>query len=376
MDGDRGIIIECFLDNYFPTDVSKLINDYEHEFEGKWYNFGKHANWVKCIAVITLKRSPTNVPPEKRIISGSDDGTLKIWNLQTRNLDATLINSPFGVFSVIALNNGQIVYGLSNGSLRVCNITFLKGEHNFDECNDENMYELEGHTNGIYSLVSLLDGRIASGSSDNTIRIWNLKTKKCDAILRGSGNDANAIYCINVLANGQIISGSRVGTLEIWNPQENNTYEEKSSKVRLCHASNVIHIGKLSNGSSDCCFAAERIMSAGCDGKLNIWGVQNEKFELDCTFDEFKQCHQYSKCECDGGSHNLISSFVELSKGRILGGTYHGQLKYLRLNDNTIEYINNFGERCNISNGIHCMTAYDNNQIISGSIDGTLKLWY
>ncbi|HEV3076949.1 MAG TPA: hypothetical protein VHB47_21180 [Thermoanaerobaculia bacterium] len=62
--------------------------------------------------------------PDGRVISGSDERTLRIWDLAT---------------------------GRTTGTL-------------------------EGHWSGVYALAVLPDGRVVSGSEDHTLRIWDLAT--------------------------------------------------------------------------------------------------------------------------------------------------------------------------------------------------------
>ena len=46
----------------------------------------------------------------------------------------------------------------------------------------------------------LQDGRIVSGSSDYTLRVWNISTGECDRVLKGHSDVSNRIY-INISIN-------------------------------------------------------------------------------------------------------------------------------------------------------------------------------
>ena len=41
------------------------------------------------------------------------------------------------------------------------------------------------HSRAVESLACLGDGRLASGSSDKTIKIWNIETRACERTLEG-----------------------------------------------------------------------------------------------------------------------------------------------------------------------------------------------
>jgi WD40 repeat protein len=141
-----------------------------------------HSKWINCFAILP----DNNAARSFRIISGSEDTTLKIW----------------------------------------------KFEHTIKcECT------LRGHTGGVKCCTVLPDGRIVSGSEDGTLKVWNIETGtssrrahssgqrnncwsskgqegKCDLTLKGH---ASSVVCCSVLSDGRIISGSRDNTLKIWN---------------------------------------------------------------------------------------------------------------------------------------------------------------
>ena len=69
------------------------------------------------------------------------------------------------------------------------------------------------------SLVFLLDGRLASGSDDQIIRIWNCMTGECSAVLSGH---QSAVNTMTLLADGRLVSGSGGlggdNSIRLWNP--------------------------------------------------------------------------------------------------------------------------------------------------------------
>ncbi|KIJ52103.1 hypothetical protein M422DRAFT_156926, partial [Sphaerobolus stellatus SS14] len=111
-------------------------------------------------------------PDGQRIVSGSYDKTIRIWDAQT----GTLIGDPLTghtslVISVAFSPDGQrirIVSGSSDKTIRIWDAQTgtLIGD------------PLTGHTENVNSVVFSLDGqRIVPGSNNETIRIWDAQIK-------------------------------------------------------------------------------------------------------------------------------------------------------------------------------------------------------
>ena len=75
--------------------------------------------------------------------------------------------------------------------------------------------KLIGHTATVFCMT-IWKSKIISGSSDDTIKIWNLQGQ-CEATLQGH---ADIISSLNCLSDGRIVSTADDGTLKIWNSEE------------------------------------------------------------------------------------------------------------------------------------------------------------
>ena len=72
---------------------------------------------------------------------------------------------------------------------------------------------LEGHAGNVYSLAVLEGGRLASGSRDQMIKIWDLATGACVATLEGH---EDMVLSLAVLEGRRLASGSRDEKINVW----------------------------------------------------------------------------------------------------------------------------------------------------------------
>ena len=110
---------------------------------------------------------------------------------------------------------------------------------------------LEGHNDWVSCVaINPITGDIVSGSTDNTLRVWNGETKKCVAVLEGH-NDWVRCLAINPIT-GEIVSGSYDKTLRVWNGETRKCVAvlEGHNGWVSCVAINPI-TGEIVSGSDD-----------------------------------------------------------------------------------------------------------------------------
>jgi WD40 repeat protein len=117
-------------------------------------------------------------PDGKRVVSGSDDKTVRVWDLASGRCEATLEGHGDRVCSVAVSPDGKrVVSGSGDKTVRVWDLASGRCEAT-----------LEGHGDMVCSVAVSPDGkRVVSGSDDKTVRVWDLASGRCEATLEGHG---------------------------------------------------------------------------------------------------------------------------------------------------------------------------------------------
>ncbi len=108
------------------------------------------------------------------------------------------------VSSVAVLPDGRVVSGSADMTLGV-----------WDPDSGETLRILEGHKNGVSSVSVLSDGRVVSGSCDG-LRVWDPES---GGTLRTLEGHTDWVRCIAVLPGGWVVSGSDDHTLRVSDPE-------------------------------------------------------------------------------------------------------------------------------------------------------------
>lgn len=122
-------------------------------------------------------------------LSGSSDEMLRLWDLKHGECLWVLKAFGNGVTKVALSNNCEFaLYGSHDG------IGLLKLKKNADDI--DQLETLTGHADTVWSIACCDNEEFAlSGGEDKTLRLWNLKTGKCEQVLKYQA----AIYSISTI---------------------------------------------------------------------------------------------------------------------------------------------------------------------------------
>ncbi len=266
-----------------------------------------------------------------RVISGSDDQTLRIWNLEGGECETVLRGHAGRVLAVIA--NADFSRALSAGedqTIRLWNLE--KGE-----C--DTIYH--GHEGWVRSLSATSDfTRLLSGSDDKTLRLWNVESEECEVILEGH---SGRVLAVAISPDGKrALSGGEDKTVRLWNCETG-----KCEKVMPGHANWVYSL------VADACFT--RALSGSWDQTMRLWNL--ESGECVRTFSGHV------------GPVKTVDASADFSLA--ITGSWDSTLRLWNLEtghcEKTIE-----GHQGNIQS---VKVSVDFSQALSGSEDQSLRLW-
>ncbi|MEH2400170.1 serine/threonine-protein kinase [Nostoc sp.] len=179
------------------------------------------------------------------LVSGSYDKTIKIWNLKTGEEIGTIKASSGYVLSVAICPDEQtVISGGSDKKVRQLNM-------NTGEC----IRTLATHKDIVTSVAISLDGyTVASGSWDSTIKVWPKSTFT---------GHSSAIYSVAISSNDKIlVSASADKTIIVWNL---NTGEQIYTLLGHSDAVNSVAISPDS----------QIVVSGSDDEKIKVWNLSN-----------------------------------------------------------------------------------------------------
>ncbi|KIM30112.1 hypothetical protein M408DRAFT_66913, partial [Serendipita vermifera MAFF 305830] len=193
-------------------------------------------------------------PSGKLVVSGSDDKTVRIWDAETGNLvRRPLKGHKDGVTSVaFSPDNRHVVTGSWDDRARIWDA----------KTGNLVIKPLEGHKDGVSSVAFSSDGRrVVSGSWDGTVRVWDVRTG--GLVIQPLEGHGDGVTSVAFSPDGRsIVSGSFDSAIRIW--------DVKTGKPVLRplegHKNTVTSVAFSPDGNS--------IISGSCDNAIRIWDTK------------------------------------------------------------------------------------------------------
>ncbi len=214
----------------------------------------------------------------KTVISGSEDNTIKIWNLETGQLKRTLTGHTGVVNYLSVTSDGKYIVSAESKNIRIWNLltgAFIRelenpnGTINFVETSqDGKTIVMDGGTQIIKT--TKVDQSGYSYKTEITKYIINVFDLQSGTSISRIVND-NLLTKVEISPSGNIlVSGDNTGKLNIWNLRTG-----RLQKTLIGHEFEIKSIAISPDEKT--------IVSTDKDGQIKIWDVASGKLKITFT---------------------------------------------------------------------------------------------
>lgn len=218
------------------------------------------------------------------VATGSDDGLIKIWHIDQNRCFYVLRGHKAGIRSLAVLESKNLVSASWDRTIKIWETSRLFEKKHVDDHIDREqamqlgledydpseltincLKTLKGHMNSVLCVGVLPDGIILmSGSSDNTVRLWDTEN---GMLLRSMFGHMNEVICLTAARfRPLIISGSGDKTIKVWN------YRTKKS-LSPCLMTLTGHTGFV--WSVELLRDDSTLVSGSQDNLIRVWNIDN-----------------------------------------------------------------------------------------------------
>lgn len=257
-----------------------------------------------------------------RIVSGSDDNTLKVWSAITGKCLRTLVGHTGGVWSS-QMHANTIISGSTDRTLKVWNA-------DSGQC----IHTLYGHTSTV-RCMHLYGSKVVSGSRDATLRVWNVETGQCLHVLMGH---VAAVRCVQYDGR-RVVSGAYDYMVKVWDPET-----ETCLHTLQGHTNRVYSLQ----------FDGNHIVSGSLDTSIRVWDVET------------------GNCLHTLVGHQSLTSGLELKDNILVSGNADSTVKVWDIT--TGQCLQTLQGSNKHQSAVTCL-QFNKKFVITSSDDGTVKIW-
>ena len=245
-----------------PTDAIPVVSSGWLYQDEAFYNVTEGIRKVAMKVISSLPPSSPTLPIEASKPKSTETHET-VQQQQTRKSDLLVMPGDFSwycirtlkghkdaVLSVSISADGQtLASGSADNTIKLWNVK-----------TGNLLHTLTRHESPVLSVAISADGQIlASGSADNTIKLWNVKT---GGFLRTLSKFESPVLSVAISADGQILArGSYYKTIKLWNVKTGDLLHTLSG-----HQNFVLSVSMSADG--------QILASSSVDNTLLLWNVK------------------------------------------------------------------------------------------------------
>nr|WP_224247481.1 TIR domain-containing protein [Hyalangium gracile] len=270
-------------------------------------------------------------PDGQRVLSGSDDRAMKVWDAASGECLLTLSGHGGPVNACAWSPDGQCV--LSGSSDRAMKV--------WDAASGECLLTLSGHGGEVNACAWSPDGqRVLSGSDDGAMKVWDAASGEC--LLTLSGHGAWVDTCAWSPDGQRVLSGAWDGAIKVWDAASGEcllTLSGHGGRVTACA------------WSPD----SQRVLSGAWDRAMKVWDAASGECLLTLS----------------GHSGSVNACAWSPDGQRVLSGS----------SDRAMKVWDAASGECLLTLSGHggpitaCAWSPDGQRVLSGGRDGAMKVW-
>lgn len=284
-----------------------------------------HKDGVFCLCILR----------DKRIMSSSNDCSIRIFNENSFECDLIINENNEGVIFVSQLKDETILSCSYNKDIKIYKLIGL-----FDY---QIVQKLTKHNNFVFKVIQLSSNEnLISVSQDETVKFWRKFEEKYIHI--DSIHDNIFFQDIIEINNNEIAVSSSKLELIIFYEIENKKEIFRLNSIKCYFWNNILK--KLNNN-------------------FLLVGGYDEFYIVDCIEHELKLKIKNNNCD--------VTSILVLNENDFLIGDFFGNIQLFKYKNNQCKLISN--KQNAHFNEIYSMINYDSKFILTSSEDYYIKIW-
>lgn len=303
------------------------------------------------------------------IASIHEDNFIRIYDLTFCHI-CTLIGHYGRITKIISLDDGCLASCSWDSTIKIWDVSHLSRQQQ-RQTSMGCIKTLTRHTDAVYCIIQLHDGKLMSCSRDNTVKIWDLDSEQVIKTFQGH---LDLVYEIMQLSDGRIVSRAfYTSNLYIWNLSYGSDANVIRQSLTNSH-SPLTDMIELDNGY---------LMTIHHGDYFQFWNLSDKSIEQQCIrsvridtsiYDLLRLHNRHIACYT---IHDLIyvldaldlfnDSSSDIFQKMTHVGHHIGQYVHEidNVNINAYNYIS-----C-----ISCITQLQDRSLASCSGDGTIHIW-